>query len=510
MGFIAAAFRSHLFAGACALVGVDARLIADCPPRDRDTVGLLATLMILVWLWQSVVFGATAHLMLARAGEWRLDLIAAGALLAAIVLLVDACVVMRPSWTSLGHEELRRGGLRLRLPMLTRLKGTIFLGLRLTLAAVIGTLVALFVSLVLYGKDIDAQLAAVHAGRNNAVIAAATRQVDERLQGNATIQADLRDRLNAVDRAAEVLRRGLLDRADAVSAGAAIELARAEAARARAEAEVARRQRRTDDTGLARAREALATAVSEWNSARARLNEAQGRALMQGQGRDTTLAAQLTALDAQRRQDLDRLTRIEFEGNRLMDARPAIIRATVEANPAYSTLDDGLLARLRALSTLTADRWVLTVVLLLEAFFAGIELAAVFSKLLSFVPATYATRLAQEDHLRQAGAACQVAAALGTPTAGGVGGRAENAGPRSEVDLAGDDPLTTTPPRSVSAPVDLNRSLAAPPGIITGPSIDDVRQCLSAAHDADASSVLGSELMDPAPRRRRGRPPKIR
>lgn len=39
--------------------------------------------------------------------------------------------------------------------------------------------------------------------------------------------------------------------------------------------------------------------------------------------------------------------------------------------------------------------------LLLEVFLAGIELAAVFAKLLSFVPATYATRLARADQLRQ-------------------------------------------------------------------------------------------------------------
>lgn len=220
-----------LFRLTCMLAGVDPGLIAACPPRDRDGVRLLCSLMALVWVWQSTVFAAVAHLMLARAGEIRGDLIAVAMLLVTIVLLLDACVVMRPSWTSLGHEELRRGGLALPLPALARIKGGVFLVLRLALSAVVGTLVALFVSLVLYGKDIAGQLAAEHAARNAPVIAAATRLVDDHLARNIGAQAELRARLDAADRAADHLRAGLTERADPATMGATAELARAERAR---------------------------------------------------------------------------------------------------------------------------------------------------------------------------------------------------------------------------------------------------------------------------------------
>ncbi len=49
----------------------------------------------------------------------------------------------------------------------------------------------------------------------------------------------------------------------------------------------------------------------------------------------------------------------------------------VEADPAFVPANDGLLARIRALKTLTTDPWTFMVVLLLEVFFAGVELAAV-------------------------------------------------------------------------------------------------------------------------------------
>ena len=178
-------------------------------------------------------------------------------------------------------------------------------------------------------------------------------------------------------------------------------LAGAERVRTRAEAEVVRQQQRADAASLARAQRRFDAATAGRAAARARLTEAERRALSLTQGRDTLLTGQLAALEAQRRQDLDRLAEAEAEHRTMLDGRAATIRTTVAADPAYVAPDDGLLTRLRALKALTADPWVGAVVFLLEVFFAGIELAAVFAKLLSFVPATYATRLAQDDQIRQ-------------------------------------------------------------------------------------------------------------
>ena len=209
-----------LFRVICTLAGVDPALIAACPPRDRDGLRLLAALMMLVWLWQSAVFAAVGHLMLAGPGEIRAELSAGAVLLATIILLLDAYVVMRPSWTTFGYEELRRGGLAIHLLVLARVKSGLFLALRLALSAVVGTLVALFVSLILYGKDIAGQLAAEHTARNAPVIVAATRLIDDRLARNVGAQADLRARIAVADRVADGLRRGFAETADpAVAAG---------------------------------------------------------------------------------------------------------------------------------------------------------------------------------------------------------------------------------------------------------------------------------------------------
>lgn len=491
----------------CALVGVDPDLMATCPPRDRDGVRLLAALMTLVWLWQSAIFAAVAHLMLARPSEIRPDLIAGAGLLATIILLLDSYVVMRPSWTGFGHEELRRGGLAIRLPVLARVKSGVFLALRLALSAVIGTLVALFVSLILYGKDIGGQLAAEHAAHNAPVIAAATRRVDDRIARNVGSQADLRARIAAADRTADGLRHGLAERADPATAGAATELARAERIRERAEAEV-RQRRRADGASPARAQSRLGAATAARDAARVRLTEAERRALPLAQGRDTVLTGQLGALDAQRRQDLDRLAVAEIEQRTMVDGWTAAVRAAVAADPAYAAPDDGLLARLRALKALTADPWVGAVVFLLEMFFAGIELAAVFAKLLSFVSTTYATRLAREDQLRQVATAREIGAALEASEEPATG---------SAVSEHDDVPGTLT---AVGTPIEgPSRTMAAnEPDWIASPPADtdpdrillDPESVQATIEPSEGSSTGGRAPIGEPPRRRRGRPPKAR
>lgn len=503
----------RVFGIACMLVGVDPDLMAACPARDRDGVRLLAALMMLVWFWQSTVFAAVAHLMLAGPGEIHPGLIGGATLLATIILLIDAYVVMRPSWTGFGYEELRRGGLALRLPVSAHVKGGVFLALRLALSAVVGTLVALFVSLILYGKDIAGQLAADHAARDAPVIVAATRRIDDQIARNADSQADLRSRIAAADRASDDLRRGLTERADPAVASAVAELTGAERVHARAEAEVVRQQQRADAASLARAQRRFDAATAGRAAARVRLTEAERRALSLTQGRDTVLTGQLAALEAQRRQDLDRLAVAEAEHRTMLDGRAATIRTTVAADPAYVAPDDGLLTRLRALKALTADPWVGAVVILLEVFFAGIELAAVFSKLLSFVPATYATRLARADHLRQASTAREIAAALR-----GSGGEAADLVMPEYADTPGTLMSAGASPSAepAEAPNAFSTATSAHDGDVPAGSICVFADSEEAGNDQTPprhGEVVGqpaSRLQDGQPRRRRGRPPKVR
>ncbi len=114
----------------------------------------------------------------------------------------------------------------------------------------IGTLVAVFVTLLLYGKDIGTQLATDHAARNAGVIAAQTVLFDRRLVRNLENQAAARAQVTAAEAAANALRLGSPTPADAGVANAQAELTRMERRRQRTEDELARAGRRADEVAL--------------------------------------------------------------------------------------------------------------------------------------------------------------------------------------------------------------------------------------------------------------------
>ena len=153
-------------------------------------------------------------------------------------------------------------------------------------------------------------------------------------------------------------------------------------------------------------------------------------------------------------------------------------------------------------------------VLLLEAFFAGIELAAVFAKLLGFVPSTYATRLAREDRLRQVATAREIAAVLGGPEQPIASSarplQTDAPGTLSANEMPAIDPSVGT--FSASPPVAEEPDRDVPPGHERdarhnrqGPGWD---RATSSTEDETRPSPDESDEMPP--RRRRGRPPKAR
>jgi hypothetical protein len=99
------------------LGAADESILQTCPLRDVHNVMTIGWLLVIVWLWQSILFAMVGHMMLACSSEWRLDLVEGAMLIATVVLLVDSHVIVRSSWRLQDLSELKRGGLDLPSPI---------------------------------------------------------------------------------------------------------------------------------------------------------------------------------------------------------------------------------------------------------------------------------------------------------------------------------------------------------------------------------------------------------
>lgn len=220
-------------------------------------------------------------------------------------------------------------------------------------------------------------------------------------------------------------------------------------------------------------------AAQELDEARGRLRllqdavaSAKAEKRRQASARLVEVSEALRAIEARRDQ-------LEAEHRRLTQNREAIVRAAVEADPVHVRIEEGFIAHVRALKRLAADPEILIVFFLFDAAFFSIEAAAVLAKIASFVPTTYATRLALDAYLQ----AYQAAQSIARIVEG-----AEHPPPADEPlhdgaqEASGPEPGAGSPSEAGSPVV--------PP-------------------QSPAPSSLGP-LFDAPPPRPRGRPPKVR
>lgn len=160
------------------VAGVDVDVMGECPDRDISNVKTVAWLLMAVWVWQFALFTAVAHMMLARQGELRPELFAAGAVLASVILLIDSYVIVRSSWSLQGIKELARGGLEIPSTTWASIKNGLFVLLRVLVTIGMAQLLALFLAILMFGKDIQADLDRRFRELNGPLIAKITDQVD--------------------------------------------------------------------------------------------------------------------------------------------------------------------------------------------------------------------------------------------------------------------------------------------------------------------------------------------
>lgn len=416
--------RSQFF-----VTGVDAEIMEKCPDRDLSNVKTLAWLLMAVWLWQAALFTATAHMMLARPGEFRPELFASGVMLASIILLIDSYVIVRTSWSLQGMKELARGGLEIPNTFGARFKNGLFVFLRVLVTIGMAQLLALFFAILVFGKDIQADLDRRYRDANGDLIAKITMQVDNGLGTLIEDQKATATLLAAAVAEEASLRRAAIDpTADDPEVKLALERASQLAARkVDLERELSEAQkfaadelagvkgsngnsgkagegpvRRAARERVANAQAKLAAAERELTSVEAKVAKARAKA-SEGSGERREAASNKMAGSTTIREKLEkRLGEIETALADQRSKREQHIRESVEADPSFVGLGNGFLARYQALQRIAKeDQSVVPVILLLDFVLFSIDLAAVLAKLATFIPSTYATLLAAED-LRRA------------------------------------------------------------------------------------------------------------
>lgn len=411
------------------LVGVDAKEIAGSPQRDIDMVTTLFWVMAGVWLWQSIVFALTLHMVLAAQGELRPVLVGVALLLATIILLYDSYGIMMPSWTAHGLEELRRGGIDLQVPLLQRIANASWLTLRLMAAVVTSIMITLFCSLQVFERDIteeslrfaraeNKELAVTAEGRFNRLLTDLDEdraRLAQNRDGLMAEEAQLRHRLEGGGDDSDPTLRPLAD----ALARLAAEKTEAENALRQAEERAANElggARTSETTGIpgngpraqaARqriqaARRALEAKAQEVDEARARLAATRDQRRGDIAQQATDAQARLAALQVPKEEFEAKLKANTEERARLIADHGKTITAEVSLDPMRATATSGFLGKVKALWRISADPVIGFVTVLFDIFFFSIEMAAIVSKLATFVPSTYATRLARTEHFRAA------------------------------------------------------------------------------------------------------------
>lgn len=421
------------------IAGTDPDVLAKCPQRDVGNVMCVAYLLLAVWAWQSCAFVLVGHLMLAKDGAFSLLVTLGGIGIATIVMLMDSYVIVRSSWHLQGLKELKRGGLEIPGMLSARIANAFFIAVRLFLSLVLAQIVAIFFSLLLYQKDIAIELEAEHQRLNAPLIARVTEHMDDGIAKARDHVEAMRRQLSGTITEEERLRRVAVD-PSLDDPEVQVALQRIEAlSKAKSEAEKVLRDAQKfaadelggvrgaiGNTGIPGPGHVRAAALERVRNAAANLAKA-SRDLTEAESRLATLRNTTQGTARQRkdaatarlgdvagsRQDLtQRQRQAEEVLSDLTRNREASVRRAVEADPGFKSQGTGFLAHWQGLRRLAADPYVLMLVILLELALFGIELAAVLSKITTFVPATYATLIAQDDLLRVHQAAHDLASSL--------------------------------------------------------------------------------------------------
>lgn len=391
------------------IVGADSTVLEQAPAGERVQVKWAAFSVLLVCVFMTTAW--SVGLSIARG--WGIENVAAGALVGAVITMVDRAMIPF-HWAAQGNRLARDHGL---ITATVRNSGSraaraLSVLLRIVAAGVVSFVCAGFLDLALYERDIQSVLEEQHRAANADLVGQAEarvdgeiRRIEEEMAAIAAERQEIRQRLEAAQDQRFQLNDVLFD--SAVTERAILMAQReALAEEINAATQDAHAEEfggtRSDGTFVAVAargpRFAEATARQEVLTARMDVIEAQIAALddriegttstVEQVGVDPTVAAQIAVLDARHVALSDELAILKTN-------RTDAVAEAVRIDPAYVPKPEGLIASAAALETLAAQSpWLKSRIVAVIAALVLLDLAALGILLMTPAPPVYAARLA--------------------------------------------------------------------------------------------------------------------
>ncbi|MBB5048535.1 hypothetical protein HNR60_003302 [Rhodopseudomonas rhenobacensis] len=403
------------------MVGMDTDLLERSPERDVHEGSRCFWLLILVAAYQCVVFASLAHVLLAEPGKLHPEFFLLAALPAILVGVLEAALVIAPSYLSSGIHTLSQAGLEMPNPWGRRAKKAMAITLRLTFALACAQLGSIAITLPLLGKDTTAALDQAYRQSNAILFEQADARHTETLRRNNEELDQLHAQLSDLKTEEERWRRASIDPTTSDPELVAL-LARVEQLRSvkgAADQELAAAEqfandelmgkqsapgnsgrmgygpvRRAADEAVANARRKVEAAASDLREAEARLAPLRERLAASAQGKSSGAETRLAEVTRERDALDERAAVLDERVRTLIGDRERLIREAVEADPGHVKKEDGILARVHAVRNIVeSDSAAFVIVLLFDVVLFFIEVAVLLSKSLA-APTTYATLLA--------------------------------------------------------------------------------------------------------------------
>jgi Domain of unknown function (DUF4407) len=410
------------------IAGIDDETLRQCPPQDLSSVKAVSVLLLGTFVYSAAVFSTISHRLFAEPGHLDLRLIATSVAIAMFIIAIDSYVFLRCSWFESGVTELARGGLDISGGSNARIKGSVFLSVRVGLSVCLAMLTGTFFSLIVFDKDIHARIENTYQVANAAIVREATTLVDAEIKRTTDAVSAETGQIAALSAQITSLRQNEIDSApsnpDLQPAQREIDQlitqkADADAAVLKAQSfeasELGGIKQSADNSGHAGNGPRHKAALQEVENARSHaqqvteaLNAARGRldalrktfssaneaVKQRAQNRLPAYESNLAGENVKLASSKDQLTD-------LTNSRNDAIRKAVESSPNYVPHNTGFLAQIIALEQIAnEDGKVASVILLFDLVSVGFELAAVLAKLMGYCPTTYAAIVARDVYMR--------------------------------------------------------------------------------------------------------------
>lgn len=406
-----------------AITAMECDLLSRCGDRDLQESARCFWLLVGVALYQTIVFASLAHQLLAEPGVIRPLYIVLAFIPALVVMLLEAALIIAPSYLNAGLATLERSGLEIPGLLGRRVRNGIAVALRLTFALACAQLGAIAITLPLLDKDSATHLEQVYRKQNVPIFTAAATRFDANVRQVTRQRAAEGDAIAKLRVEEEGLRRANIDPL-ADEPQLAAQLARIErlrSAKATADQQLSAEQRLANDELTGRktspflsgrvgygpfrraADERVRNAQMRYDRAAADLAKAEtdlvtlrDNLATVGAGKSGEAQKRLAEVTEARAAHERQFASLDARVQGLIRDREQLIRAAVEADTAHAPREDGILARARAVRELIEADWsALMIVLLFDVVLFFIEVAVLLSKTFA-APTTYSTLLAYQ------------------------------------------------------------------------------------------------------------------